>query len=79
MESAVVAVKDRNGKERPLGFVQLTKDFDLTPLYDLCTEKLGAKARPISLVSVAEIPRTGSGKVDRLKAAKDYSHFMKVS
>lgn len=72
VESAVIRMCGRDGRERPLGFVQVAAPVDKHGLMELCAARLGAKARLADLHVLEAIPRTGTGKVDRVALARKY-------
>ena len=66
-EAVVLGVPDQRGTERPVAVIRSTGSPDLDNLADACARRLGAKARPATILVVDSIPTTENEKVDRSK------------
>jgi acyl-coenzyme A synthetase/AMP-(fatty) acid ligase len=80
LQAAVIRLALKDGRERPLAFIASEKRDSLhssqDKILDACASKLGAKARPHSLVLVDHIPVNSSGKVDRIEVSRLYKDLL---
>jgi benzoate-CoA ligase len=69
LEAAVIGVPDADGLDKPVAFVvprpgaQLRSDEVIT----FCRAGLAAFKRPRAVLEVAELPKTGTGKIQRFR------------
>jgi len=74
LECAVIAMKDERWGEVPKAFVVLRDNAEVTEkqLVDHCRERLARFKTPRSLVFVKSLPKTGSGKILKVKLRELY-------
>ena len=75
LECAVIANPDEKWGEVPKALVALKKEAGLTPsdLVDYCRERLTGFKVPKQIEFVAELPKTGSGKILKGELRKQFS------
>ena len=78
---AVIGVNDREHSQGqyPLVLVELKEGVDAgttcKEIFDICSERLEERGRPVAVISVDEIPLTGMGKNDYRTLEKQYKTF----
>ena len=67
LEAAVIGVPDADGLDKPVAFVVPRAGSGLEPdeVIGFCRAGLAAFKRPRAVVQVAELPKTGTGKIQR--------------
>jgi acyl-coenzyme A synthetase/AMP-(fatty) acid ligase len=66
-ECAVVGRADADGLLNVCAYVVLRGSMPLSELADLCAERLARHKRPRWIESVAELPKTPTGKIQRFR------------